>query len=153
MTRSPSRDPESYEVGYRKPPASTRFRSGASGNPRGRPRGSRSISAILRDILHQRIMVTENGKARRLSSIEIMMRRLSNDAMKGEPRAIRFLLTLAERYGDAPTAEVDVETMNAEDQAILAQYLGETSPPDVQPRRNGDGGLNSDDITKHGDDD
>ena len=26
-----------YEVGYRKPPVRTRFRTGQSGNPRGRP--------------------------------------------------------------------------------------------------------------------
>src|SRR4051794_31141733 len=32
----------SYEVGYGKPPAHSRFKPGRSGNPRGRPRGSRN---------------------------------------------------------------------------------------------------------------
>jgi len=30
-----------YEIGYRKPPAHTRFKAGQSGNPAGRPRGAR----------------------------------------------------------------------------------------------------------------
>jgi len=36
------RDPEDYEVGYRKPPAEFRFKKGVSGNPKGRPPGRRS---------------------------------------------------------------------------------------------------------------
>ena len=34
--------PRDYEVGYGKPPSHTRFKPGESGNPRGRPRGSRN---------------------------------------------------------------------------------------------------------------
>lgn len=33
---------EEFEVGYCKPPQANRFKPGKSGNPRGRPRGSRS---------------------------------------------------------------------------------------------------------------
>ena len=33
--------PPKYEVGYGKPPAGTRFKPGQSGNPAGRPKGSR----------------------------------------------------------------------------------------------------------------
>ena len=33
-----------YDVGYGKPPKATRFQPGTSGNPRGRPRGSRNRS-------------------------------------------------------------------------------------------------------------
>ena len=41
---APPDDPEeepSYEVGYGKPPQATRFQPGKSGNPKGRPKGSR----------------------------------------------------------------------------------------------------------------
>ena len=40
----PPDDPEeepAYEVGYAKPPKATRFQPGKSGNPKGRPKGSR----------------------------------------------------------------------------------------------------------------
>ena len=39
---SGARDGDDDAIGYRKPPASTRFRKGQSGNPRGRPRGRRN---------------------------------------------------------------------------------------------------------------
>ena len=40
MTRGPKKAlPDTYKVGYSKPPSETRFRTGVSGNPGGRPRG------------------------------------------------------------------------------------------------------------------
>ena len=40
MARSPKQGgPRTYEVGYRKPPAHSRFKKGVSGNPGGRPQG------------------------------------------------------------------------------------------------------------------
>lgn len=71
-----------YPVGYGRPPRATQFAPGKSGNPRGRPKGSRTVGAILQDILRQKIAVTENGKTRRLAALEVMLRRLVNDAMR-----------------------------------------------------------------------
>nr|WP_306262013.1 DUF5681 domain-containing protein [Pararhizobium sp. IMCC21322] len=39
-TRLP--DNADYEVGYAKPPQSSRFKPGMSGNPKGRPKGARN---------------------------------------------------------------------------------------------------------------
>ena len=67
-----------YVVGYRRPPKATQFAAGKSGNPKGRPKGSRSVGALLKDILQQKIAVTENGKTRRIPALEVMLRRLAN---------------------------------------------------------------------------
>ena len=40
-------------VGYRRPPRHSRFQPGQSGNPRGRPRGVKSLSVIVRKIVGQ----------------------------------------------------------------------------------------------------
>src|ERR1700730_3841984 len=93
-----------YVVGYRRPPKATQFAAGKSGNPKGRPKGSRSVGAVLNDILQQKIAVTETGKTRRIPALEVMLRRLANVAMRSDPRAMKLLLSLVDRYGDSPEA-------------------------------------------------
>jgi len=93
-----------YVVGYRRPPKATQFAAGKSGNPKGRPKGSRSVGAVLTDILQQKIAVTENGKTCRIPALEVMLRRLANDAMRSDPHAIRLLFLLIDRYSDSPEA-------------------------------------------------
>jgi hypothetical protein len=43
-----------YAVGYGKPPMETRFQKGQSGNPGGRPRGAKSLTALLGEALSRR---------------------------------------------------------------------------------------------------
>jgi hypothetical protein len=112
---------QDYVVGYRRPPKATKFMPGKSGNPGGRPKGSRSVGAILNGVIRQRITVTENGKTRRLTVLDVALRRLVNDAMRNDPRALKLLLSLVERYQDAPESELHLEKIVAEDRAILAQ--------------------------------
>jgi Family of unknown function (DUF5681) len=118
-----------YVVGYRRPPKETRFTAGKSGNPKGRPKGSRSVGALLQGIIRQKVAVTENGKTRRMSAIEVTLRRLVNDAMRSDPRAVKLLLSLVDRYGDSPEAALHLGELLAEDRDILAQYLQEPAGP------------------------
>jgi hypothetical protein len=132
MTRPPSRpNPPIYDVGYRKPPPASRFKPGQTGNPKGRPKGSRPVGAILQEILRQKIAVTENGKTRRVAAIEVMFRRLANDAMRSDPKALRLLLSLVDRYGESPQTTLDLGDILAEDQAILWQYLPDAAGLDL----------------------
>jgi Family of unknown function (DUF5681) len=114
-------------VGYRRPPRATQFKPGKSGNPRGRPKGSRSISSVLNDVIRQKIAVTENGRTRRIPALEVMLRRLANDAMRNDPRALKLLLSLVDQNVESPEIERPFDEVLAEDQAILAQYLEKPS--------------------------
>ena len=118
-----------YKVGYRRPPKATQFAPGKSGNPKGRPKGIRPVGAILNDIIHQKIAVTENGKTRRMSVLEIAFRRLANDAMRSDAKALKLLLSLAEQHRASPETTLELDTILAEDQAILAQYLRTAAEP------------------------
>ena len=124
--RKPSKSSDEV-VGYGRPPKATQFKKGESGNPKGRPKGSRTVGAVLQDILQQRIAVTENGKTRRLPALEVMLRRLANDAMRNEPVALKLMLSLFDRYGESPEAGIRLDEVLAEDKAILANFLKE--PP------------------------
>ena len=53
-------DPD-YEVGYKKPPAHTRFKKGPSGNHRARPKASKDLAALLTEILDEKVTIMENA--------------------------------------------------------------------------------------------
>jgi len=116
--------PGDYPIGYSRPPRANQFQPGQSGNPRGRPKGSRSVAAVLGAVLHRKVTVTENGRTRRVTTLEVMQRRLTNDAARGDPRATKLLLDLHDRYRDpAESPGVSSEDLAAEDLEILAAYL------------------------------
>ncbi len=144
-------------VGYGRPPKATRFAPGRSGNPKGRPQGTRAVGTILQDVIRQKVAVTEGGKTRRVPVIEGMLRRLVNDALRGDAGAVKLLMSLVERYGDSPEAAIKAADMQAEDQEILARYLqrpdarelassDKSGPPAVNsnPEQRGDDGDASD---------
>lgn len=138
MTDRKGSNAKEYVIGYGKPPRDAQFPAGKSGNPKGRPKGSRSVGAVLKDIMRQKIAVTENGRTRRISALEVMLRRLANDAMRTDLRALKLTLSLFDRYGDAPEAVLNLDEMLAEDRAILAEFLPELGDPPSEP---GDGGT------------
>jgi Family of unknown function (DUF5681) len=112
-----------YVVGYRCPPKASQFMAGKSGNPEGRPKGSRPVGAVLQDIIQQKIAVTENGKTRRIPALEVMLRRLANDAMRSDAGAMKLLFSLVDRYAESPESALHLGEMLAEDRDIFAQYL------------------------------
>lgn len=131
MGKKKAEQPDGYKVGYRNPPKATQFKPGQSGNPRGRPKGIRPVGALLQDIIHQKVAVTEGGKTRRIPALEVMLRRLANDAMRSDQKAIKLLLSLVDRYAESPEAALQLRGLLDEDEAILAQYLRE--PHEVLP--------------------
>jgi hypothetical protein len=122
-----------YAVGYGRPPKATQFKPGQSGNARGRPKGPRTIGAILREVIGQKIVVTEGSKSRRLPVLEVMLRRLVNEAMRNDPKAMKLLISLVERYSESPDLEAHLDELLADDQAILKEFL-EGAVPDAVDR-------------------
>jgi hypothetical protein len=74
-------------VGYGKPPQHTRFKKGESGNPTGRPKGSKNLTTLLEKELKQRVVITENGRRRSITKQEAMVKHLVNKAVFGRPPA------------------------------------------------------------------
>jgi hypothetical protein len=100
-----SRRQSEYEVGYGKPPQDTRFRNGCSGNPRGRPKGTRSLGQLLHQACSERIVIRENGERRTITKLEAALKQLVNKAASGEARAIRDLIKLQADIAQLETAE------------------------------------------------
>ena len=83
-----------YEVGYRKPPRHAGFKKGQSGNPRGRPVGSKNLATLLNDALNQPVTVTENGRRRKITKREAVITQLVNKSASADPRSLKILLDL-----------------------------------------------------------
>ena len=91
MPRDPARD---YDVGYGKPPLHSRFKKGFSGNPRGRPSGSKNISTLVREALDEPVIVTEEGGRRKITKRQAMVTQLVNRSAKADLRALKILLDM-----------------------------------------------------------
>ena len=104
MSDDPSKPDDDYKVGYCHPPLETRFRPGTSGNPRGRPKGARNLATVVASTLAERVVVTENGRRKRITKREAMVKQLVNRAVSGDARAMRLLLALIQA-GEAKTLQ------------------------------------------------
>jgi len=100
----------SYVVGYKKTPASSRFKPGKSGNPKGRPKNSKNFATTLQKELETLVEVTENGRKKTITKREAVVKQLVNKAASGDPRATPLLLRAA--AGDDPgSASAPAEDM------------------------------------------
>ena len=90
----PPDDQNDYEVGYGKPPRHARFEPGRSGNPRGRPAGSKNLSSLLSRALDEPVIVVENGRRRRIAKRQAIVTQFVNQSAKGDLKAIQILLTM-----------------------------------------------------------
>ncbi len=90
-------------VGYCKPPLIRRFKSGESGNRRGRPRGSKNRKTIVREIANEMHTVIEDGQRRRRSTLELMLLALRNRAAEGNVRAFRAYQKYLAKYEQQET--------------------------------------------------
>jgi len=113
-----------YEVGYRKTPKHTRFPKGVSGNPKGRPKGSRNLSTILEAALTERVPVRRNGKTKKMRLIDTIAASLANKGASGHLAAIRLLLETAIKLGifaDSPPTKTNATKLAQEEQDVLDQ--------------------------------
>lgn len=102
-----------YEVGYGKPPSDTRFRPGRSGNPKGRPRGSKNQKPALneerlKDIIleeaYRSITVRDGHRNVSVPMAQAVVRSMAVNAAKGQHRAQRLfaeMLSSTERQNKA----------------------------------------------------
>ena len=125
---------KSYKVGYRRPPMDRCFKPGRSGNPKGRPKGSRNAKTLVTQVVNKEVTIRENGKVRKVTTLEAMLLAAVQKAMKGDSRALNSVIGLLARTNQLTEAEAETSAVLPEDDAaILADFLR---------RHSGDAGPN-----------
>jgi hypothetical protein len=118
MSRNNGRD---YEVGYGKPPRNTQFKKGQSGNPRGRPSGSKNLATLVSVALNEPVIVVENGGRRKITKREAIIKQLVNRSTKADWRAIKILLDIVREIEGRVEPETAESSFSAADEKVIAQ--------------------------------
>ena len=111
-----------YEVGYKKPPKSTQFQPGQSGNPKGRPKGVKNLATDLEEELEQFVVVHEGNQTLKVTKQRAMLKSLFAKALKGDVRATSALITLIVGLEQSKAQSNDDGTLSADDLAILESF-------------------------------
>jgi Family of unknown function (DUF5681) len=85
------------DVGYRRPPKGTRWKKGQSGNPA--RRGARRVATTLEifdKLLLAPIDISENGRPRRVTTLEAILLQLWKKELSGSRRALAVRLKYEE---------------------------------------------------------
>lgn len=99
-TRNPDATGDEDAAGRNQPPPDSRFRPGQSGNPKGRPKGTRNLATLLAAELRRPVTVTEGGRTRRLQKAAVMVATQVNKALKGDTRAFNTVLQATRPRGE-----------------------------------------------------
>ncbi len=86
-------------TGYRRPPVETQFKPGQSGNPMGRPKGSKNLRNAVEKMFTDTMTIREGNKVRRVPRLEAVLLNQLSQALKGDPRAIQAVCGTAKALG------------------------------------------------------
>src|SRR4029077_14509644 len=104
------------------PPKDTQFKKGTSGNPKGRPKGSKNLRSLILEAARDHVTATVGGKTRKISKIQATTMQLATKAAGGDHAAMSKFLdwvddietqAAAARPTQFPLTEVDVEVLRA----------------------------------------
>lgn len=120
ITRLRLQDDSEEDVGYGKPPRATRFKPGESGNPKGRPRGSKNESTILKELLNEKLSLRQpNGRIKKIPALEGVHRKQLERALKGDVKSAAFVLN---RYAALVSGELQIDELSDDDRAVLDAF-------------------------------
>jgi hypothetical protein len=92
-----------YQVGYGRTPESGRFIKGRSGNPSGKPVGTRNklpalneerLKKLILDEAYRSVEIDENGSPLTVTMVQAVMRALADAALKGKLHAQALFIKL-----------------------------------------------------------
>ena len=112
-----------YEVGYGKPPKHTQFKPGQSGNPSGRPKGSKNLKTDLQEELSEKVPIREGDRSRLVSKQRAYVKTIVANALKGDARPANLLASLMLKLLDTGEDDsADNERLQDEELEIIRAF-------------------------------
>ena len=125
------------EKGYGKPPKKHQFKKGVLGNPRGRPKGKKSFTALFKKLENEKITIQINGKTEKLTIEQAILKRVMIDSVVGKSSSARLYLQTKQTILAMPETEgMSASERNKQDQAILESFL-KLLGPDLPNKQEG----------------
>lgn len=100
LRRPAKRAPET-KVGYCRPPVHSRFKPGQSGNPKGRPKGSKTLQQIFLDEVGRPVQVKTAAGVQTMGKLQVLVRNTVDKALQGDLPCKRIVL------GQVATAQAE----------------------------------------------
>jgi len=102
-----------------------RFKPGQSGNPKGRPKGTKNLKTDLMEELGETILVREGEQSRRVSKQRALVKSLLMLALKGNAGAARIFTSMMMRLLDTGEGAPEVaEPLHDDEREILRAFEG-----------------------------
>lgn len=95
------------------------FGKGKSGNPSGRPKGSKNMKTIVQEIANERHAFTEDGVTEKLPVSELLLKILQRKACVGDLKAIKLLDKVREKFDATPAANEQIGYLVVPEQVDL----------------------------------
>lgn len=123
------------EVGYGRPPQEHRFKPGQSGNPAGRPKGSRNFATIVADLLSRPVRLKVGGVAqdKKILPAEAVANVVVAKAMKGDRHALEMFLRWVNDDDASRERREAIISLSDKEQAILRRMQERFSASGGQP--------------------
>ncbi len=114
---------DAKKVGYGRPPETSQFRKGQSGNPAGRAKGQRNLKTDLKAELAEVISLNEGGQPIRLTRRRALLKSLTARAISGDNKATELILKLMGQLFQEDKEAAATAPFTADDQLLLDTYF------------------------------
>jgi len=109
--------------GFTRPPRHSQFKPGQSGNPKGRPKGTRNLKTDLTRLMRKRVQIREDGHQRDVSRQELVLLRLFERAAKGDVKAANSLINMVMKLNPQTEQLSAVSQVSETDKQIIDDFL------------------------------
>ena len=116
-------------TGYKRPPRSTQFEKGRSGNPKGRPKGAGNFKTDLLQVMGENVFITKNGQRRAVSGSRAVFIKQLHDALHGDCKALADLTAHLLKHDFDADTRPEAEPVSENDRIIIEDFLRRNSIP------------------------